>query len=129
MITYMELLIGKRSIRFDWPRRISKRCEEQRDLKVNIVRWWNWIDTPTPSGLSAIYRFESCPDYYLKQIKSSLYKEHNPHPTNEGCITTYIMKDALGDRMKEFYEDRTRIKLPRRTFTICLLYTSDAADE
>jgi tRNA(His) 5'-end guanylyltransferase len=54
----------------------------------------------------------------LKQIKSSLYKEHNPHPTNEGCITTYIMKDALGDRMKEFYEDRTRIKLPRRTFTI-----------
>ena len=28
------------------------------------------------------------------------------------------MKDALGDRMKEFYEDRTRIKLPRRTFTI-----------
>lgn len=28
------------------------------------------------------------------------------------------MKDALGDRMKDFYEDRTRIKLPRRTFTI-----------
>ena len=28
------------------------------------------------------------------------------------------MKDQLGDRMKEFYEDRTRIKLPRRTFTI-----------
>lgn len=28
------------------------------------------------------------------------------------------MKDALGDRMKEFYEDRTRIKLPRRTYTI-----------
>ena len=28
------------------------------------------------------------------------------------------MKDALGNRMKEFYEDRTRIKLPRRTFTI-----------
>ena len=28
------------------------------------------------------------------------------------------MKDALGDRMKEFYEDRTRIFLPRRTFTI-----------
>lgn len=28
------------------------------------------------------------------------------------------MKDALGDRMKDFYEDRTRIKLPRRTYTI-----------
>lgn len=28
------------------------------------------------------------------------------------------MKDKLGDRMKEFYEDRTRIKLPRRTYTI-----------
>jgi len=28
-----------------------------------IVGWWNWIDTPTSSGLSAIYRFESCPDY------------------------------------------------------------------
>jgi len=28
------------------------------------------------------------------------------------------MKDALGDRMKEFYEDRNRIKLPRRTYTI-----------
>jgi tRNA(His) guanylyltransferase len=28
------------------------------------------------------------------------------------------MKDALGDRMKDYYEDRTRIKLPRRTFTI-----------
>lgn len=28
------------------------------------------------------------------------------------------MKDELGDRMKEFYEDRTRIKLPRRTYTI-----------
>lgn len=28
------------------------------------------------------------------------------------------MRDALGNRMKEFYEDRTRIKLPRRTFTI-----------
>ena len=28
------------------------------------------------------------------------------------------MKDALGDRMKEFYENRTRIKLPRRTYTI-----------
>lgn len=26
--------------------------------------------------------------------------------------------DSLGTRMKEFYEDRTRIKLPRRTFTI-----------
>lgn len=43
----------------------------------------------------------------------------NQHPTNGGCTITYIMKnDALGDRMKEFYEDRTRIKLPRRTFTI-----------
>lgn len=28
------------------------------------------------------------------------------------------MKDALGDRMKDYYEDRTRIKLPRRTYTI-----------
>lgn len=26
--------------------------------------------------------------------------------------------DSLGTRMKEFYEDRTRIKLPRRTYTI-----------
>jgi len=29
-----------------------------------------------------------------------------------------IDKDALGQRMKEFYEDRTRYKLPRRTYTI-----------
>jgi tRNA(His) 5'-end guanylyltransferase len=29
-----------------------------------------------------------------------------------------IMKDALGDRMKKYYEDRTRISLPRRTYTI-----------
>jgi tRNA(His) 5'-end guanylyltransferase len=29
-----------------------------------------------------------------------------------------MKNDALGDRMKEFYEDRTRIKLPWRTFTI-----------
>lgn len=28
------------------------------------------------------------------------------------------MKDNLGDRMKEFYESRTRYMLPRRTFTI-----------
>lgn len=28
------------------------------------------------------------------------------------------MKDALGDRIKGFYEDRTRFKLPRRTYTI-----------
>jgi len=28
------------------------------------------------------------------------------------------MKDTLGDRMKENYEDRTRIFLPRRTYTI-----------
>lgn len=28
------------------------------------------------------------------------------------------MKDALGDRMKERYEDRTRFSLPRRTYTI-----------
>lgn len=28
------------------------------------------------------------------------------------------MKDQLGDRMKSFYEDRTRTTLPRRTFTI-----------
>jgi tRNA(His) 5'-end guanylyltransferase len=28
------------------------------------------------------------------------------------------MKDALGDRMKDFYEDRTRIKLGRRTNTL-----------
>ena len=29
-----------------------------------------------------------------------------------------IMKDAIGDRMKENYEDRTRISLPRRSYTI-----------
>lgn len=28
------------------------------------------------------------------------------------------MRDELGNRMKEFYENRTRIKLPRRTHTI-----------
>lgn len=28
------------------------------------------------------------------------------------------MKDELGDRMKSYYEDRTRYNLPRRTFTI-----------
>lgn len=28
------------------------------------------------------------------------------------------MKDTLGDRMKSFYEDRTRILVPRRTYTI-----------
>lgn len=28
------------------------------------------------------------------------------------------MKDQLGDRMKDFYEDRFRYKLPRRTYTI-----------
>jgi tRNA(His) guanylyltransferase len=28
------------------------------------------------------------------------------------------MKDELGDRMKSYYEDRTRIHLPRKTFTI-----------
>ena len=28
------------------------------------------------------------------------------------------MKDELGDRMKSFYEDRTRASLPRRTFTV-----------
>lgn len=28
------------------------------------------------------------------------------------------MKDSLGDRMKEYYEDRTRICLQRRTYTI-----------
>jgi len=28
------------------------------------------------------------------------------------------MKDELGDRMKSFYENRTRILLPRRTYTI-----------
>ena len=28
------------------------------------------------------------------------------------------MKDPLGDRMKDFYEDRTRYKLARRTNTI-----------
>ena len=27
-------------------------------------------------------------------------------------------KDSIGDRMKEFYENRTRILLPRRTYTI-----------
>ena len=28
------------------------------------------------------------------------------------------MKDKLGDRMKSFYEDRTRYKLTRRTYTV-----------
>jgi tRNA(His) guanylyltransferase len=28
------------------------------------------------------------------------------------------MRDELGDRMKKYYEDRTRITLPRRTYTI-----------
>lgn len=28
------------------------------------------------------------------------------------------MKDELGDRMKSYYEDRTRIKLPRNSYTI-----------
>lgn len=28
------------------------------------------------------------------------------------------MKDSLGDRMKDFYEDRTRFVLPRRTYSI-----------
>jgi len=28
------------------------------------------------------------------------------------------MKDSLGDRMKTYYEDRTRIYLPRRTYTV-----------
>jgi tRNA(His) 5'-end guanylyltransferase len=28
------------------------------------------------------------------------------------------MKDELGDRMKSHYENRTRIYLPRRTYTI-----------
>lgn len=28
------------------------------------------------------------------------------------------MKDQIGDRMKEFYEDRTRYALVRRTYTI-----------
>lgn len=31
------------------------------------------------------------------------------------------MKDSLGDRMKSQYEDRTRYKLPRRTYTIIRL--------
>lgn len=31
------------------------------------------------------------------------------------------MKDSLGDRMKEKYEDRTRYSLPRRTYTIIRL--------
>lgn len=31
------------------------------------------------------------------------------------------MKDALGTRMKEFYEKRTKYKLPRRTYTIIRL--------
>lgn len=28
------------------------------------------------------------------------------------------MKDSLGDRMKAQYEDRTRVILPRRTYTL-----------
>jgi len=31
------------------------------------------------------------------------------------------MKDSLGDRMKSYYEDKTRIYLPRRTYTIIRL--------
>ncbi len=31
------------------------------------------------------------------------------------------MKDAIGDRMKQYYEDRTRAFLPRRTYTIIRL--------
>ena len=31
------------------------------------------------------------------------------------------MKDDLGNRMKEFYENRTKYKLPRRTNTIIRL--------
>lgn len=31
------------------------------------------------------------------------------------------MKDALGDRMKSSYENRTRILLPRRTYSVCRL--------
>jgi tRNA(His) guanylyltransferase len=29
-----------------------------------------------------------------------------------------VSKDSLGDRMKSQYEDRTRLYLPRRTYTI-----------
>jgi len=32
-----------------------------------------------------------------------------------------VIKDALGNRIKGFYEDRTRISLPRRTYTIMRL--------
>ncbi len=34
---------------------------------------------------------------------------------------TTTMTDTLGDRMKEFYEDRTRYALPRRTYTVLRL--------
>jgi tRNA(His) guanylyltransferase len=33
----------------------------------------------------------------------------------------YMVKDCLGDRMKENYEDRARVLLPRRTYTILRL--------
>lgn len=34
------------------------------------------------------------------------------------ATTGKFKKDELGTRMKEFYEDRTRISLPRRTYTV-----------
>jgi tRNA(His) guanylyltransferase len=34
------------------------------------------------------------------------------------CQNLFIMKDELGDRMKSYYEDRTRAYLPRRTYTV-----------
>ena len=31
----------------------SKLSHIQGAISLKIVRWWNWIDTPTSSGLSA----------------------------------------------------------------------------
>ena len=34
-----------------------------------------------------------------------------------------MSKDTLGDRMKDFYEDRTRISLSRRNYTLIRILT------
>ena len=51
LIAHMGLLIGKSSIRFDYPRRRSKRCKEQRALVVNIVRWRVGIRTKSETPM------------------------------------------------------------------------------
>jgi tRNA(His) guanylyltransferase len=63
------------------------------------------------------YRNKKC----LKDIQKNLHslKESN---VNQNTILELdnlkIMKDELGERMKEFYEHRFRTKLPRRAYTI-----------